>query len=350
MKLEMNQLVADKKRQAIHVLEGFSYQIWQSLFHWLSLSDGEALFLEGGEDIDRHKSDGTVETISVKAGARTLTLRSNDILETIANFWQHRSNNPTVNITLRFLSIAERGSELPNPFGKVRGLDLWDRCKYPGTNTQQIRGFLSEQDKFPLDLRDLIRNGTDEDVRQWLLIPIVWDTGNKPHSVIKDAVERKVSSYGDRVFNLPDSESVKAIPHLLQHVFDIARQKKDRWLDPTDFRRLFQERTDVRITRYELQNLRSAASTTWTGIPSNLDRIDGAGEVSVIRSANSILEPLRPSHNERLASRTKLATEYLEILNTTGMLVLRGSTGMGKSTLANAVATFGTGNWHKLDS
>lgn len=119
----MKELIGDPKRQAMYVLDGFSYQIWQSLLHWISLEEDEAVFLEGAEDIDHHKSDGVTMT-SVKAGAGTLTLRSKDVLETIANFWQNKHKNPTVKITLRFLSIAERGNERPNPFGNIKGLDL----------------------------------------------------------------------------------------------------------------------------------------------------------------------------------------------------------------------------------
>lgn len=108
-----------------------------------------------------------------------MTLRSEDILETIANFWKHLQKNPGVKITVRFLSIAERGNERPNPFGNIKGLDLWDSCKHPGTNTQLLRNFLSAQEIFPQDLRVFISNATDGELRSRLLIPIEWDTGNK---------------------------------------------------------------------------------------------------------------------------------------------------------------------------
>ena len=249
----MKELKSNPKRQAIQTLNGYSYQIWQSLLRWASLEEGEGLFLEGAEDIDLH-GPSSVETIQVKeiAASGALTLRSPDVLEAIANFWQHQQQNPEVKITFRFLTTAERGSERPNPFGNVRGLDLWDRCKYPGSNLQALRDFLSGQQSLPAELRDFSNTGTDEQLHQRLLIPIEWDTGNKPQPFVENAVMRKVSGYGDRVFNLQHSESIKAIPRLLQHVFDTARQKDTRWLDATDFRQLFEEVITERVTRSEL--------------------------------------------------------------------------------------------------
>ena len=39
----MNQLERDKTREAVPALKGYAYQIWQSLFHWVTLREGEAL-------------------------------------------------------------------------------------------------------------------------------------------------------------------------------------------------------------------------------------------------------------------------------------------------------------------
>lgn len=45
-------LRGDPKRQAIASLQGYAYQIWQSLYRWLHLRTDQALVLEGAEDID----------------------------------------------------------------------------------------------------------------------------------------------------------------------------------------------------------------------------------------------------------------------------------------------------------
>lgn len=58
----MNELISDQKRQAVPTLNGFAYQIWQSLFRWVSLDGTGLIFLEGAEDIVCWGPDGA-ETI-----------------------------------------------------------------------------------------------------------------------------------------------------------------------------------------------------------------------------------------------------------------------------------------------
>lgn len=153
----MDSLSADPKRQAIPTLNGFSYQIWQSVLRWLSLREDEVIFLEGAEDIDI-LGPGHAETVQVKETSESgpVTLRTRDVLDAIAHFWQHSRANPDIAITFRFLTTAERGHEHPNPFGSVRDLDLWDSCKYPGKDVRLLKDFLAAQEILPQDLRAFI--------------------------------------------------------------------------------------------------------------------------------------------------------------------------------------------------
>jgi hypothetical protein len=58
-------LESDPKRQAVHTLRGYAYQIWQSLGTWISLSEEDVLYLEGAEDLDRLGFQ-SAETIQVQ--------------------------------------------------------------------------------------------------------------------------------------------------------------------------------------------------------------------------------------------------------------------------------------------
>ncbi len=343
----MNELKSNPKRQANYTIDAYFHQIWHSLLRWIDLEEDEALFLEGAEDIDLHRSD-EVSAIQVKKTLRPLTLGSKDARDSIANFWQHKQQNPDVTVKFQFLTTAERGKERSKLFGEVKGLDLWDRCKHPGSNPKALRDFLSGQRRFPKELRDFIKTATDEQLRLELLIPFEWNTGGNPQSFVEDVVRRKVSGYGDRVFNLQHSESVKVIPRLLQHVFDTATQKDGRWLHAADFRWLFEEAITERITRPELQKLRMA-ERSFAQFEIQSAVIGMAGESKVAPPAEGILEVLRPPQNERLVRRKQIVTDLLDRLNSTGMVVLKGSAGMGKSTLAKAIATSGPGNWRWLD-
>lgn len=78
-------LKVDPKRQAIASIEGYTYQIWQSIYKWITLKENEVLFLEGAEDYDVIGPEGA-KTVQVKSTQSSFTLRSKKILEAINNF------------------------------------------------------------------------------------------------------------------------------------------------------------------------------------------------------------------------------------------------------------------------
>src|SRR5438309_10940992 len=90
-------LQSDSKRQAIAPLRGFEYQIWRSVLQWITLQPDQVLFLEGAEDFDIVGA-GHAETVQVKdtAASGTVTLNSGSVLEAIAHFWEHQSNNSSL--------------------------------------------------------------------------------------------------------------------------------------------------------------------------------------------------------------------------------------------------------------
>jgi hypothetical protein len=183
----LNGLRGDQRRQAIPTLKGYSYQIWQSLYRWVTLKEDEVLFLEGAEDVDILGPAERAETVQIKetAGSGPVTLRSKDVVDAIIHYWEHRKNNPEVLVRFRFLTTAGRGMERPNHFGEVTGIDHWDACKRAGTNLDSLRSFLNNVEALPEDLRDFIVNSSDEVLRDQLLRPIEWDTGNKTQPFVE---------------------------------------------------------------------------------------------------------------------------------------------------------------------
>lgn len=341
-------LQSNSKRQAVPTLRGFSYQIWHSVYRWLTLQEHEALLLEGAEDIDV-LGPGRAETVQVKdtKASGTVTLRSQDVLSAIAHFWEHQRQNPSLLITFRFLTTAERGLEQPNPFGDRRGLDYWDSCKYPSFDLGPLKSFLLSQTSLPQDLSDFIASATDDQLRERLVKPIEWDTGSKPQSSIEELVNRRVEAYGDRVYGLPPSNSVKIVPRLLHHVWEVVTRQDNRRLGYSDFMRVFEETTTERVSRHELDRLRRMAllaSQAGSGAaPPGLSGATARGLPSALFGA------VVPPYTDRLVPRRELVADLLSRLNANGLLALRGSTGMGKSTLANALAGADGASWRVLD-
>ncbi len=66
----------------------------------------------------------------LKHVAGSLTLRSGDVLESIANFCDHRRLNPGTKLAFRFLTTATIGREQTPWHNQRRGIELWEavRC------------------------------------------------------------------------------------------------------------------------------------------------------------------------------------------------------------------------------
>ncbi|MDQ3685446.1 MAG: hypothetical protein M3430_07555 [Acidobacteriota bacterium] len=346
-----NGLKGNQDRQAIPTLKGYAYQIWQSLYRWVSLKENEALFLEGAEDADILGPAEQAETVQIKdtAGSGSITLRSKDVIEAVTHFSEHKKNNPGLSVRFRFLTTADRGVERPSPFGGVPGLDYWDACKRTGTNPEPLRAFLKALDSLPKDLRDFIDGASDEDLRDQLLRPIEWDTGKRAQPFVEDLINRRVISYGNRTYNLPPFESVRAVPHLLKHIWDVVCRPEDRRLDFSDFMQVFQEALTVRISLHELEQLRRRAQSA-THLKQMVDPLLATGgEQTSKQFPDLVLEPFVSPTLARLIQRQDLAATLRSKLNAEGVLVLKGSTGMGKSTLAYLIADSAEGKWNRVD-
>src|ERR1700704_694553 len=98
-------LNADPARQAAAALRGYRYQIWRSVEAWLDLEDSEVLALEIAEDFDV-VGPAAATASQVKDVARSMTLRSPEVIAAIGNFWQHRHRNPGYRLRFRFITTA----------------------------------------------------------------------------------------------------------------------------------------------------------------------------------------------------------------------------------------------------
>ena len=223
-------LNSDPKRQAIHILRGYAYQIWQSLDEWLSLAENEMLVVEGAEDIDKLGPD-YAETTEVKdIQSCNLTLNSKEVLNAIIHYWDHKQRNKKVFIKRhRLLTTAERTKEQSSPFGEWKGLDFWDHCKNKHSDPKPLKDFLLAKDELPAELKDFIRTADDETLRTKLILPIEWATGNPKREYLEEIILDKIKTLGINFKILP-AVSEKALPALLKYVFEKACSTADREL------------------------------------------------------------------------------------------------------------------------
>jgi hypothetical protein len=334
--------ITDPRRQAADTIRAYEYQIWQSVSRWVTLKPGEVLFLEKAEDFDV-VGEGWAETTQVKDTSRSgaITLNSAGVLEGISNFWAHQQKNPNFRILFRYLTTSPRGMERSNPFDGVKGLDYWDRCKGPNTDLKPLRDLLAGNTALPESLRLYIATSPDDELRGNLISRIEWASDQEDHESVKETIRRQVVAHGMDVYSIQPTESEKVIPHLFTHVFKVIRESPRRRLDLTDFGTVFEEHATRRYTPQEIQNIRSLAESSQPGrgassAPSNLfgDRAEDLYELPLL---------------DNLAGRDGLVSELETKLSLRGFLALKGSSGMGKSTLAVLIANKERGRWKRLD-
>jgi hypothetical protein len=324
----MGPLPADPRRQAHGALLGYMFQIWHSVHAWLELKDDEVLYLEGAEDIDVMRPDGAT-AIQVKHTSTAVTLRSGSVIKAINSFW-NLTEQSDKHVRFRFLTTAREAVEQGEPFGiGLPGLVAWKRGRLDGAIADKVRSFLISEGKVSEKLAAFLERATPEDVQSQLLHPVTWETSSDDAPAVEDAIKRKLVIHGDR-YGVAPSEATRVVSRLLREAWETAA-RKGRHLDRLQFLTVFEDETSIRIPRSALTSL--ADTTGMAGILSFL----AAGTALPQITPESPLTHGVPPLYGTLARRQDLVDQYRGLLADRGLLVLTGSTGMGKSTVARLI-------------
>lgn len=327
----------DKTREATSSIRGYVYQAYQSILAWMRLKEDDLLFLEAAEDFDVHEPElVTVTQVKDTAGSGSITLRSEDVIDAINNYWRHKNSNAERLILFRFLSTSEPGQEKGIKFGDVgKGIEYW---KLAGRNdhyeVEPLKDFLLT---LSLDesLKDFLRDSDDTAIRSQILSKIQWDTGKNLIDGLIVSIEERLISHGDKK-GVDSFSSKKALAYLLQKVTDLLAFAGDRRLNYADFCQAFDEATMEVMPKGEALVLRSM-----------LNRLSPLANASSVATTNQPLQVLEePLPLVRGAtSRDDVVTNYESILRNHGAIILRGSTGLGKTSLARLVTDRICGEW-----
>ena len=336
-------LRGEQNRQAVPSIRGYLYQIWHSLHAWLELQDEERLYLEGAEDFDVTLPDAAT-TVQVKDTTANVTLRSSDVKEAIANYWTARKNNPRRDIKFRFLTISSIGIEQGQPFGAgVAGLTLWGQCSRDLRAVDQIRDFLTAHGGFIGDLLEQLRTKDQAELLDTVIRPITWETNAPAADAVEEAIERKLILHGEKRHIEPEA-AAKVVDRLLKEVATtiVRPNADDRYPDRAAFLKIFEEQTTARIPLQHLAVMQAAlANLLQAGLPA----LQGTQALQPFPAVQVGVPPLPTQCLDRAA----LVAESREKLQRLGSLVLVGSVGQGKTTLAKLVCTGVQGGWLWLD-
>lgn len=338
-------LIGDSARQAPDLHKGLVYQIWRSVEAWIHLADNELLFLEGAEDYDVVSStSGTV--VQVKATVGNITLRSDAVTSALNSFWLIKNNHQDKQISLRFITTSPITTEQGNPFGGgSMGLEVWRLCaKTKDTSlAEKLRLFLTTD---PIVCPQLDKQGTDgattpkstllkylqttdaTSVLNEFITHIFWKTESEDSDVVKESVAIYLRAFGEQQ-RLRPNECESAKDHLFRIVAETASKKQGRVLSRDDFRLEFEQATSKRYSASELAALTAGAGFLQQAISSPL-----ASGGDVILAAATLVQIGVPALPPDFVKRATLVTKVQEVTSNFGGVVIKGSSGMGKSTLA----------------
>lgn len=147
--------VSNAARDAGPTIAGFFFQVNVSILRWLDLQPSQCIELECGEDIDTVESDREngaekrlLEQLKLRSG-RSLTLRSVEALEALANRCVHVHQNPDTLLLFRYLTTAAIGVET-DWTGAEPGIATWQAIRGGEYGEQQrseavdrLRSFLA---------------------------------------------------------------------------------------------------------------------------------------------------------------------------------------------------------------
>jgi hypothetical protein len=328
----------DAARQAVDSLRGYAYQVLASALAWVDIGETERIYLEVAEDYAIMARE-TLEAVQVRdtALSGTITLNSANIRDAIASYIDLTKRNVGVPVSLRYLTTSCIGIEKAvsdRPSG-IAGLEYWRKAA-AGADVAPIRALL-EGDDFPAVVRDFSRTRDDAQLRSDLLQRIKWDCGRPDFATQRAALEERLIVVGRGSFGLsaPDAKRLADSIGFCVLRKAVLKKTEERVLRRSELYELLGAAAEVTLPRATLATLMSQLASGFAG---SLARAEG-GRAALSASDPGWLIPSRtlPAPG-RFVPRTIVRDAALLALSNYGCAILMGSSGLGKSHIARAVA------------
>jgi hypothetical protein len=314
-------LVGDASRSASDSIGGYVFQLWHSVYAWLSLGDDDWLFLEGAEDIDAH-GKAVVETNQLKREKTDLSLGTKRAREVIDNFWKVAQGNPKQTVLFRLVSTAGIGKEDKHPFGTFAGIDLWNLTGKSTAQLKTLKAFLNDQD-LSKEVLKFLKTASLSDIDQKLFQRLRWDMNQPGTDAVTLAVERKLVLLGYKQGVGPD-DSMAVADHLFSLVAAAAASKDEgsKMLDRVLLLKEFEKQTQRMVPVSQLNSMNLL-----------LEKLGSGGEVGATRAIQALQPTLivrrPPGTMARLGPRSKLLADIWDVI-----LPQTGSDAIAEDTVA----------------
>jgi len=334
-------LPADERRRAHATTAAFLFQWWQSVLAWLELRDDETLYIESSEDFEKVTSEQG-PTFQVKASNRApLTLRSVEVIDALNHFWsvsQHDSRK----IRFVLLTQATAGTEQRPGVGEaISGVELWMSVGLTHSleAADQLRRFLRDDErispKLLPELHQFLREASADELRDRLIEPVVFDFGRDGTEVVRQLVKDRLVVLVHERHNASVIEAERAAETIFLKVLEAAASRERMPLNRAQL---------LRLLEAEIIGYRRTVGLAISATP----------HVTTSSHEGSLWNPLSdelalPPLPTRILTRTTLVEKTCKQLHDAQALILTGSTGSGKTTLAKLVAKDRGGDWWWVD-
>lgn len=348
----MADLKPDLERQAVAIIRGFAYQCYQTIRAWLQCGPDEELRCEFAEDFDLVRRDiaGQVmeaELNQVKHEKKNVTLNSDSVVQLINNFFRHKSINPGLKLKMRLCTISDRSQEsrVDWPYATC-GMDLWDRLRVRELDTKDqrlaieaLRSHLQGNTHLSGEAKNFLNNSTDSTFLSDFVDAIFWDTGQPPYSEIEKEIHGILAVRRRPITNPLEVEQV--VNRLWKAVIDLLASDSDRTITRADLESVLSKETTVRIDRLLVQEMTAGLGD----ITQRMDYLVAALTSKEINSKDAIelryetilLSDQLPPLHAICSRRTQLVDDIRAKSQATSLLWICGSTGYGKTTIANLI-------------
>ena len=305
---------------------GYDYQVWQSIEAWLTIHDGEVLFLEGAEDIDRTSAAGTT-TIQVKRTQEPVSLNSIRAREAIRNFWATAERSPERQVKFVYLSTSGISLERDARFSGVPGVKAWASAAHDVELAEAIREQLLKCLESDQPIRKFLETATTSEMQERLLKRFTW-LMEQPNvelveEIVLDRIAAELQSLGQ-----PKSAARSVKSALFEYCWKqvLKEGPAERKLDYCALRQQIEAAITVTL---ELPLSAVAGLVTATA---------QLGSIQSVANNLVLLQDQPPAPPRSLLRRLKLVDDVSRFVQQRRAVLLSGSVFMGKTTIAQVVA------------
>jgi hypothetical protein len=316
--------LGDPSREAVASLRGYAYQLYSSALAWMDLQPQDELYLEVSEDY-AVAAEGALRAVQVKdTGPSTVTINSEGIRDAIDSFVGLVQLNPHINIFVRYLSTSPIGREraaADRAAGKPT-LEYW-RLAAMAADVAPLRKILlavglSER------VQQFINERDDQALRDEFLKRLQWDCGQPDLRVIQDTLTARLTRFCSEKLGLYADDGEQLVGTVLMHILNTIVQVKPRRLDHFDLRKLLENATTIRVPRSAANAIIEAAVGRLAGQP-----LENAAIIPIVLATEADLPLPRI-----LAARRNLLDQVTKRVHEHGAVIITGSSGRGKTTIA----------------